>query len=151
MEGDMSEDPTAIRMDEFYPHPPTAVWRALTEPELIARWLMPVQGFRLMAGQEYTMNGTPMLSTGFSGTVAAKVLAVEPGKLLRVRWRDVARQMPGSLTATWRLEPEGAGTRVFMEQQGFDPDSPHQQRSRDIMRGSWAHIQRQLGEVVATL
>jgi uncharacterized protein YndB with AHSA1/START domain len=147
----VSKDLTAIRADEFYPHPPAAVWRALTEPELIARWLMPVKDFRLKVGQEYIMNGTPMPSIGFSGTVAARVLAVEPEKLLRISWRDAAGQAPGEFTVTWKLEPEGTGTRVFLEQEGFDPDSPQQQRSRDIMHSGWAHIQRQLGEVVALL
>lgn len=147
----MNGDSATIRMDEFYPHPPAAVWRALTEPELIARWLMPVEGFQPMVGQDFTLNETPMLSTGFIGTMAAKVLAVEPEKLLRISWRDVAELMPGALTVTWRLEPEGTGTRVFLEQEGFDPTSLEQQRSRDIMRVGWAHIQRQFGEVVAAV
>jgi uncharacterized protein YndB with AHSA1/START domain len=31
----------AIRTDSFFPHPPEKVWRALTDPELLASWLMP--------------------------------------------------------------------------------------------------------------
>ena len=36
----MSATLTAIELDEFLPHPPSKVWRALTEPDLIATWLM---------------------------------------------------------------------------------------------------------------
>ncbi|GAA2785616.1 SRPBCC domain-containing protein [Saccharopolyspora taberi] len=146
----MSEDLTAVRLDHFYPHPPAKVWRALTEPELMARWQMPVEDFRPEVGHRYTMRGTPMPSTGFSGTVAAEVLAVEPEKLLRISWKDAAEQAPGEFTVTWRLEPEGTGTRLFLEQEGFDPDSPQQQRARDIMGRGWVHIQQRLEEALAS-
>ena len=32
---------TTIEIDRTYPHPRERVWRALTDPELLARWLMP--------------------------------------------------------------------------------------------------------------
>jgi uncharacterized protein YndB with AHSA1/START domain len=48
------DDPTSIRVDQFLPHPPGKVWRALTDPELIAQWLMPGD-FRLEIGHRYTM------------------------------------------------------------------------------------------------
>ncbi len=28
----------ALRFDQYLAHPPAAVWRALTDPELVARW-----------------------------------------------------------------------------------------------------------------
>ena len=37
---------TGIHIDEFLPHPPEKVWHALTDPGLMARWLMP-NDFRL--------------------------------------------------------------------------------------------------------
>jgi hypothetical protein len=33
-------DPRVVEIDQFYPHPPQRVWRTLTTPELMARWLM---------------------------------------------------------------------------------------------------------------
>ncbi|MET7799952.1 SRPBCC domain-containing protein [Streptomyces decoyicus] len=63
------EDLTTVRGDQFLAHPPAKVWRALTEPDLIAQWLMPAD-FRLEVGHRYTMTTLPRPRTGFSGTVA---------------------------------------------------------------------------------
>ncbi|MGO4492322.1 SRPBCC domain-containing protein [Arthrobacter sp. 2YAF22_2] len=58
----MSQPLTAIELDEFLPHPPAKVWRALTEPDLIATWLME-NDFKPVAGHRYTMRGTPSRRT----------------------------------------------------------------------------------------
>jgi uncharacterized protein YndB with AHSA1/START domain len=132
------EDLTVIHVDQFLAHPPAKVWRALTEPDLIAQWMMPGD-FQLQVGHRYTMEGIAMPATGFSGTVAAEVLAFEPERMLRIGWRD-ANPMDGNgpnWTITWTLEPEGTGTRLFLAHEGFDPDDPLQQRSRTIMGGGW--------------
>ncbi|WBB63818.1 SRPBCC domain-containing protein [Streptomyces sp. WMMC500] len=151
-------DPTEIRLDAFLPHPPGKVWRALTEPGLRARWLMPGD-FRLEVGHRTLMRSLPRPGTGFSGTVAEEVLAYEPERMLRVRWTDAA---PGDgdgaadegvagdggdaaggaggadWTITWTLEPEGRGTRLFLVHAGFDPDDPLQRRAHRIMGGGWS-------------
>ncbi|MGW1198000.1 SRPBCC family protein [Streptomyces sp. NPDC002536] len=132
------DDLTAVRTDRFLSHPPAKVWRALTEPELIAQWLMPGD-FRLVVGHRYTMQAVPIPATGFSGTVQAEVLAFEPEKMLSIRWQD-ADPAPGAdvdWTITWTLHPEGTGTRLFLAHEGFDPDNPLQQRARSIMGGGW--------------
>jgi uncharacterized protein YndB with AHSA1/START domain len=36
-------DPTTIRVDQYLAHPPPKVWRALTDSDLIARWLIEVR------------------------------------------------------------------------------------------------------------
>ncbi|MBO8193084.1 SRPBCC domain-containing protein [Streptomyces oryzae] len=144
------DDPTTVRVDQFLAHPPAKVWRALTEPELIAQWLMPCD-FRLEIGHRYTMQARAMPATGFSGTVQAEVLAFEPESMLRVGWRDAD---PGSAsgadwTITWTLRPEGRGTRLFLVHEGFDPDNPLQQRARHVMGGGWVSVAgRRLDEVL---
>lgn len=150
-------DPTEIRLDAFLPHPPRKVWRALTEPALRARWLMPGD-FRLEVGHRTTMRALPRPGTGFSGTVAEEVLAYEPERMLRVRWTDAAGDPepgggaeaggsgtePGAAggaadwTITWTLVPEGRGTRLFLVHAGFDPDDPLQRRAHRIMGGGWS-------------
>ena len=35
-------------------HPPEKVWRALTDPELLTQWLLPVMNFRLERGAAFT-------------------------------------------------------------------------------------------------
>lgn len=131
-------DPTAVHVDQFLPYPPAKVWRALTEPDLIAQWLMPGD-FRLAVGHRYTMRAVAMPATGFSGTVQAEVLAFEVEKLLRLGWRDAnpAEGAEVNWTITWTLRPEGRGTRLFLAHEGFDPDNPLQQRARTIMGGGW--------------
>ncbi|MGW8376726.1 SRPBCC domain-containing protein [Streptomyces sp. ODS28] len=132
------EDPTAVRVDQFLAHPPEKVWRALTEPELIARWFMPGD-FRLERGHVYTMEAGAVPATGFSGSVRAEVLDFAPGSMLRIGWRDAdpANGVEVDWTITWTLEPEGAGTRLFLAHEGFDPGDPLQQRARGIMGGGW--------------
>lgn len=136
MTGD--DDLTVVRVDQFLAHPPSTVWRALTEPDLIARWLMPGD-FRLVVGHRYTMHAPAFPAAGFSGTIQAEVLAFEPEKMLRVGWRDAdpASTSGADWTITWTLQPEGRGTRLFLLHEGFDPDHPLQQQARKIMSGGW--------------
>ncbi|MGP3987142.1 SRPBCC family protein [Streptomyces sp. 3N207] len=144
------DDATAVRVDQFLAHPPAKVWRALTEPDLIAQWLMPCD-FRLEVGHRYTMQARAMPATGFSGTVQAEVLAFEPESMLRIGWRDAdpASRSGADWTITWTLQPEGRGTRLFLVHDGFDPDNPLQQRARDVMGGGWVSVVgRRLDEVL---
>ena len=132
------DDVTTIEVDQFFPHPPAKVWRALTEPELIAQWMMPGD-FRLLVGHRYTMQAKPVGATGFSGVVQAEVLAFEAEKLLRIGWRDAGGTdgRGADWTITWTLRPEGRGTRLFLLHEGFDPDDPLQQQARTLMNGGW--------------
>ncbi|MFC5747664.1 TIGR03086 family metal-binding protein [Actinomadura rugatobispora] len=137
-----------ISVDQFLAHPPAKVWRALTEPELLARWLMPGD-FRLEVGHRYRMQTRPVPATGFSGTVLAEVLAFEPEKMLRVSWQDAEGGGDTDWTITWTLQPEGRGTRLFLLHEGFDPDNPLHQRSRTIMGGGWrSHVMNALQRVL---
>ncbi|CND59138.1 Hypothetical protein ERS075342_00479 [Mycobacterium tuberculosis] len=115
----MSDGRAAINVDEFLPHPPAKVWRALTDPDLLARWLMP-NDFKPVAGHRFTFATDPIPSVGFDGTIECRVLDIDAERLLRISWNG------GGLdtTVTWRLVPEGRGTRLFVEHAGFDLDDP---------------------------
>lgn len=131
-----------IHVDEFLPHPPERVWRALTDPEQLAAWLMP-NDFAPAVGHRFTFRTDPR--PGFDGIVHSEVLALEPPRRLRISWRG------GGLdtTVTWTLEPEGRGTRLFLEHAGFDPDDQAQQHVRRILDGGWrSHVLRRIEQVL---
>jgi len=144
-----TDDPTTIQVDEFLPHPPDKVWRALTEPELIARWLMPCADFRLEVGHRFTFEGRPVPQAGFGGTGHSEVLAFEPEKMLRIAWRAAPSDLSGlDSTVTFTLEPEGTGTRLFLEHAGFDLDDPYQAAARRLMGSGWPGAPKALAAAI---
>jgi len=115
-----------IEADQFLGHPPATVWRALTDPALISRWMMPTD-FVAEVGHRFTYD------MGSWGLTHCEVLALEPERLLRISWVNA----PLDTTVTWRLEPEGTGTRLFVEHAGFDLDDPQQRFAFDGMSEGW--------------
>jgi len=111
-----------IRVEEFLPHPVAKVWRALTDAELLARWLM-LNDFKLELGHRFTFQTAPLPAVGLDGVIHCEVLTIEPLHLLWLSWRG-GRGLDSILT--WRLEPENAGTRLIVEHTGFDPHDPAQ-------------------------
>jgi uncharacterized protein YndB with AHSA1/START domain len=126
-------DRTSIHVDEFLSHPPARVWDALTDPAKLAKWLMP-NDFKPTVGHRFTFRTEPVPGAGFDGVVACEVLEIDPPRLLRIAWSG------GSgihTTVTWRLLPEGRGTRILLDHGGFDPDDPAQQVARRMLDGGW--------------
>ncbi|MEV6631827.1 SRPBCC domain-containing protein [Actinoplanes sp. NPDC051470] len=126
----MTTERTSIEVDQYLPHPPAKVWRALTDPERLARWLMP-SDFAPVVGHGFTFRTEPR--PGFDGLVHCRVLDLEPERLLRWSWQNGALDS----TVTWTLTGEGHGTRLFLRHDGFDPDDPFQQQAMQIMGGGW--------------
>ena len=139
----------SIALDEYLPHAPAQVWRALTEPELLARWLMPPTDFQLKVGHRFTFQGTPVPRVQFSGIVRCEVLSFEVERSLCYSWVDHSGENDLRSIVTWRLEPEGQGTHLFLVHDGFDPEHPLQQLSYQIMSGGWGRLMRQLVELFA--
>ncbi|WP_035741551.1 SRPBCC family protein [Arthrobacter sp. MA-N2] len=134
----MSEQLETIEVEEFLPHPPGKVWRALTEPGLLASWLME-NDFQAMVGHQFQMRGIPVPAVGFSGLVASEVLDLDAGRRLRISWRDANSGNSLTSTVTWTITPEDAGTRLFLVHEGFNPDDPTHVASHRIMSGGWRH------------
>jgi uncharacterized protein YndB with AHSA1/START domain len=104
---------SSIECDQFIARPPADVWRALTEPALLERWWVPGD-IKPIVGHRFELD-----MGGRWGRQWCEVLDVEPAKLLRYTFAEGVLDT----TITWRLEPEGAGTRVFLRHDGFEPDS----------------------------
>lgn len=134
-----------IRIVEHLPHSPARVWRALTEPERIARWLMP-NDFKLEVGHRFTMRGQPIPAVRFDGVVHCEVLAFEPERMLRYRWCDPGTENGLDSVVTWTLEPADGGTRLTLVHEGFDPANAYQRLGRGFMSSGWVSVIRRLGE-----
>ncbi|MEO8182160.1 MAG: SRPBCC domain-containing protein [Deltaproteobacteria bacterium] len=104
-----------IRMVRDYPHPPAKVWRALTEPDLIARWGMRPEGFAPVVGTRFKLIGKP--GPGWRGFVACEVLEAREPSRLRYSW--VGNENSPTSIVTFELRPHGGGTRLSFEHTGF--------------------------------
>lgn len=135
----MSDTPESdtIRLARFLPHPPAAVWAALTDPELHARWWA-AGDVKAVVGHRFT------LDMGNFGSQPCEVTEAVPERLLAYRFAE------GTLdtTITWRLEPEGTGTRLFLTHAGFDLDSPLGRQAFEGMGHGWPHVLDRLGALL---
>lgn len=107
----------ALSFEFDLPHSPAKVWRALTEPELLSQWLLPVLGERLdlEPGAAFTLKTDP--HPGWDGTVNCEFTEIEPGRKLSYTWR-----VPFLDTVvTFTLTPTASGTRLSLLQSGFKP------------------------------
>ena len=101
------------------PHPPSKVWRALTEPELLAKWLMP-NDMRPAAGARFTFRNEP--TPWWDGIVNCEVIEIDPHSRLRYSWRSGSGASALDTEVTWTLTPTASGgTRLALEQTGFLP------------------------------
>ena len=106
----------SVVVEREMPHPPEKIWRALTQPHLIAEWLMKGD-FKAVVGHRFNLRGE------WGGVLDCKVLAVEPNKTLSYTW-DFANDDPAyslKSVVTFTLTPTGTGTHLRMEQSGFGP------------------------------
>lgn len=141
-------DLLSIRLDQFLPYPPARVWKALTDPEWLARWLMP-NDFKLEVGHHFTFQTTPIPPTKFGGTVYCEILEFEVERFLRYSWVDRGSENGLNSILSWRLEKEGEGTHLYMEQAGFDPANPFQELGHRMMSGGWPGLLNRLGSILA--
>ena len=103
-----------LRLEMRYPHPPERVWRALTDREALASWLMP-NTFEGRVGHRFEFRTRP--GPGFDGIVRCEVTVFEPPRHLAYTWRGGPMREP--TVVSWTLEPDAAGTRVVLEHRGF--------------------------------
>jgi len=142
----------SITFEFDLPHAPAKVWRALTEPELLAEWLLPLVDragqseqseeaapLALEPGAAFTFQAPPQ--PGWDGTVRCRFLEIETRKKLSWAW------MVGDLdtVVTFTLEPTVSGTRLSLVQSGFKPD---QKRNFGGARYGWRMMG---GKLVALL
>lgn len=129
-----------ISFEFEFPHPPEKVWRALTEPALLAQWLLPAIGFDPKPGTAFRFKTEPV--GGWDGTVNCRVLEVEEHRKLRYAW------VVGDLdtVVTFTLRPTTMGTLLSLVQTGFHP---HQKQNFGGARYGWRMMGEKLEELLA--
>lgn len=100
-------------------HPPEKVWRALTQPELLAEWLLPTIGFKLEPGAQFKLQAPAF--PDWDGIVNCKLLEIEPQRVLKYTW--VVGDMFIDTVVTFTLTPVATGTRLSLVQTGFKPEN----------------------------
>jgi uncharacterized protein YndB with AHSA1/START domain len=124
---------TAI-VERQIPYPPEKIWRALTQPHLLADWLMKGD-FAPVVGREFKF-------TADWGAVDCKVLAINPPTTLSYTWSAYGLDS----VVTFTLTPRDSGTHLRMEQSGFRKD---QAQAYGGAKAGWAQFLANLEQVVA--
>lgn len=122
-------------------HSPEKVWRALTDPALLTRWLLPVTGLRLEPGVEFSFRTDPL--PGWDGVVACRVLEIDPGRRLSYAWE--VGDMELQTVVTFTLSPTETGTLLTLVQSGFKPS---QRQAAGGARYGWKMMGGRLVELL---
>ena len=131
-----------VVIERWLSHSPDKLWRALTQGELIADWLM-ANDFQPVVGHRFILQAEP--NPHWNGRVEGRVLEVEPHKRLAYTWTAA-----GGLdtVVTWTLHAKDGGVQVTMQQTGFGPD---QVRNLQGARYGWEKFMDALDRVVSGL
>jgi uncharacterized protein YndB with AHSA1/START domain len=123
-------------------HSPEKVWRALTDPELLAEWLLPVIDLELEPGAAFTFK--TQAYPGWDGTVNCRFLEIETLRKLSYTWT-----VPFLDTVvTFTLTPSALGTRLSIVQSGFKSD---QKRESGGARYGWKMMGGKLVDLLARI
>lgn len=123
-------------------HSPSKVWRALTDPHLLAEWLLPVLDLELEPGAAFTFHAQPQ--PGWDGVVNCRLLEIEPERKLSWRWAV------GEIdtVVAFALTPTVSGTHLSLVQSGFEP---HQKQNVAGARYGWKMMSGKLVDLLESL
>jgi uncharacterized protein YndB with AHSA1/START domain len=143
-------DTQDIVVDEIFPHAPETIWKALTTGELIARWLMPADGFEPVEGNRFTYKTTP--AGAWDGTIHCEILEVVPNERLVYSWQGGHEDNVGygsrlETVVSWTLARQENGTRVRVVHSGFE--LPRNDTAYRNMSDGWTKVIRNLNAIAA--
>ena len=137
-----------IQREMVIPQPREQVWRAITDSATLAEWMYP-NDFEPRVGHRFTFHVPPKPKVGFDGLVVrCEVLECEPPNRLAFSW---SADGVGDTRVSFRLEPDGEGTRVLLEHSGFDLSQGWSEQAIQGAGFGWAKTLKQLSAVVAGL
>jgi uncharacterized protein YndB with AHSA1/START domain len=120
-------------------HSPEKVWRALTDPALLAEWLLPVIDLKLEPGAAFTFK--TQAYPGWDGTVNCRFVEIEPRRKLKYTWNVPFLET----VVTFTLAPTASGTRLCIVQSGFHAG---QKRESGGARYGWKMMGQKLVDLL---
>jgi uncharacterized protein YndB with AHSA1/START domain len=134
-------DVRTVTVERQLPFAPAKVWRALTQPHLMAEWLMQ-NDFVPTVGHRFQLRGE------WGGVLDCEVLVIEPEKSLSYTWNhahaDAAYNLESVVTFT--LKAADGGTHLKVEQAGFRPE---QKQAFGGARAGWGQFLGKLDALLA--
>jgi len=141
-----------IRKEIQIPQPREQVWQAITDSATLAEWMFP-NDFEPRVGHKFTFRVPGNPKAGFDGIVVrCEVLECEPpsgSASGRLAFTWSAGGPVENTQVSFRLEPDGDGTRVFFEHAGFDLSQSFGEQAFKGADYGWAKMFKQLAAVVA--
>jgi uncharacterized protein YndB with AHSA1/START domain len=142
-----------IIIDEVFPHAPEVVWKTLTTPELMGRWLkMTPTGFEATQGNRFTYQTTP--AGEWDGVIRCEVLEVTPNQRLVYAWRGGHEANIGygsrlETVVTWTLSKADGGVRLRLVHSGFQ--TPRNDSAFKGMSEGWPTVLAQIDAIAGEL
>lgn len=129
-----------IRRELKFAQSPETVWRSLTDSAALAEWMYP-NDFEPRVGHRFTFRVPPKPHLPEGLIVRCEVLQCDPPTELVFTW-VVADFL--NTRVTYRLEPDGTGTRVLFEHSGFE-----QQGALTGAESGWKAMHGKLAKALA--
>lgn len=143
MEQTSTESSIRLKIVRRYPAPREAIFVALTEPTLLARWFAPtdemsahVDRFKARVGGSYRIEMRHV--AGEVHTAIGTIKEIQPPKKLVYTWKWEGGKMPDTLV-TWRLEEAEGGTELTLVHDRFSNEEARQHHQQ-----GWTSILQQL-------
>jgi uncharacterized protein YndB with AHSA1/START domain len=134
-------DVRTVTVERQLPFAPAKVWRALTQPHLMAEWLMQ-NDFVPAVGPRFQLRGE------WGGVLDCEVLVLEPETVLSYTWNhahaDAAYNLQSVVTFT--LTATDGGTHLKVEQTGFRPE---QKQAFGGAKAGWSQFLGKLDALLA--
>jgi uncharacterized protein YndB with AHSA1/START domain len=97
----------SLRYERTSKHPPARLWRAITDPAEVTRWMAYPARIDLRVGGAYFVD----FSRTAEGSLDGVIVRVEPDRQLAYAW--------GTSVVEWTLAPDGSGCRYTFLHHGM--------------------------------
>jgi uncharacterized protein YndB with AHSA1/START domain len=141
----------AIVIEDFLPHSPELVWRAITDPAYLDRWMMK-NDFQPVVGHRFTFQAQPM--GDWNGIVECEVLECDPPRKLAYTWvggssnnSDYGTALDSVLTIT--LAAAEGGTKFKLVHDGFR--SPQNDFGFTAMSSGWGSLVKRIDALLSEI